>query len=127
MRTQTAALEATKADLAIRKASEDRFMLECTSITAEKGTYFSCGLIFLLLVAGKLQSQIENLRSMQASADTVAFAERQKLESKLLAEQQESSKFKNIFEAEKKHLYNSVSNTAMFPIQNELTEIDFTK
>lgn len=46
---------------------------------------------------------------MQASAETIVFAERQKLESKLLTEQQESAKIKNIFETEKKHLYNTVS------------------
>jgi hypothetical protein len=43
--TQNATLEATKAELTIRKASEDRFMLECNSITSEKGIsvpFFFC-------------------------------------------------------------------------------------
>lgn len=39
VRTQTITLEATKADLAIRKASEDRYVVECNAIAAEKGYY----------------------------------------------------------------------------------------
>ena len=38
--TQNATLEATKAELTIRKASEDRFMVECNSISTEKGLQF---------------------------------------------------------------------------------------
>jgi nucleoprotein TPR len=95
LRTQTATLEATKAELAIRKASEDRFMMECTSITVEKG---------------KLQAQIDNLRSIQGAAETLAFGERQKLESKLVSAQQESAKVKLVAETERKHLYSTINS-----------------
>ena len=112
MRTQTATLEATKSELAIRKASEDRLALEFSAINAEKGTSIIslCSLdSFLNFLSGKLQDQLENMRAMQSSAETLAYAERQKLESKLLVEQQESIKVRQLAENEKKHLYNTVS------------------
>lgn len=46
---------------------------------------------------------------MQAAAETLAFGERQKLDSKLLVAQQEAAKVKNIAETERKHLYSTVS------------------
>ena len=58
---------------------------------------------------GKLLAQIDNLRAMQASAETLAFGERQKLDGKLLVAQQEVSKVKTIAETERKHLYATVS------------------
>jgi hypothetical protein len=53
--------------------------------------------------------QIDNLRAMHSSAETLAFGDRQKLESKLLVAQQEVTKVKTIADTERKHLYSTVS------------------
>lgn len=49
------------------------------------------------------------MRAAQGAAETLYYAERQKLEAKLLAEQQETIKIKQIGEAERRLLDTSVS------------------
>ncbi len=60
-------------------------------------------------VPGKLQAQLDNMRAAQSAFETLTYAERQRLESKLFEEQKDKITVTRVAEAERKHLMEAIS------------------